>query len=668
MKSLLLALAILLQTAPQSAGVVTGVVRGANGMPAPGVRVYAIGVRDTLEALNTGTAPLEGLTQTDASGRYRLEVSPGRYYIASGSVNAPTFYPGTAKAADARVVTVASGGLVEAIDFSSFVPATNSQPFSGTGVLSGVIRFPDGTPAVGIPVVAASVSGGGSPSGNFTVQVRGPIALPAPAGTLPALFQINSIVVRSGGGVQLLASTDVRGRYTFPRTPADTYYIAAGYAESPTLYPGVTDLAAAKTLVTTPTTNVNTLDFSLSRPPAAAGVVRGRLTAVGGVPLGGIRVDIVSTSSARVTSPYGLPSISPARFVNAGPDGRFEFANLRPGPYVVTASYSAVISESRSIVVGDQPVEGVDFLFRASTLSGRILAEDGSPIPDVRFFGDAVVSTAGNPNMVLSTIFQVANDGSFARILEPGEYRFFLRALPEEYSIMSMTAAGVDLMKETLKYAATEPVKLDVRVTKRTAVADSSNPTVSVNGRILDALTGTLSGAERIILCCRASGPVERFSAPLKSDGSFEFSAVPPGRYEVSLRTAASTAGPSVVGSDLIVGTENISGLEFLSALQVGQQPAVIEFEDGSVPPDGFPVRVQYTGNSSRVRVVAQAFKHAHVATLPLGDTYKLSVIDLPEGYVVKSISGLTEPASGSVRPTASTPPPVVITLARQSR
>src|SRR5262245_15641293 len=136
MKSFLVALFLLTQAGPQSVGVVTGVVRGANGMPAPAIRVYAIGVRDSLEALNTGTAPLEGLTQTDASGRYRLEVTPGRYYVATGSVNAPTFYPGTTNAAEARVVTVASGGLVEAIDFSSFVPASRSP---------GMVTLPRGT-------------------------------------------------------------------------------------------------------------------------------------------------------------------------------------------------------------------------------------------------------------------------------------------------------------------------------------------------------------------------------------------------------------------------------------------------------------------------------------------------------------------------------------------
>src|SRR4030095_2937800 len=100
MMSFLLAI-LLLQTAPQNMGVVTGVVRGANRTPSAGVRVYAMAVRDTIEAASFASA-LESLSETDGSGRYRLEIAPGRYYIASGSVSAPTFYPGTLDAAMAR--------------------------------------------------------------------------------------------------------------------------------------------------------------------------------------------------------------------------------------------------------------------------------------------------------------------------------------------------------------------------------------------------------------------------------------------------------------------------------------------------------------------------------------------------------------------------------------
>jgi hypothetical protein len=181
MKSFLLAAIVLIQAGPQSMGVVTGVVRGANGMPTPAVRVYAIGVRDSPEALNAGPAPLEGLTETDAAGRYRLEVTLGRYYIASGSVNAPTFYPGTTDPSAARIVSVTSRALVEAIDFSSFVPAARPGQIAGVatlgyGFVSGVLRFPDGTPAAGIPVVATSVAlvpGGAAPSPASMVVLVG---------------------------------------------------------------------------------------------------------------------------------------------------------------------------------------------------------------------------------------------------------------------------------------------------------------------------------------------------------------------------------------------------------------------------------------------------------------------------------------------------------------
>src|SRR6185436_4358924 len=101
MKRILLAF-LLAQGASQPVGVVTGVVRNANGTPASGVRVYTIGAQALLP--DASNSPLEGLTQTDPMGRFRLEIAPGRYYVATGSVNTPTFYPGTTTIANARIV------------------------------------------------------------------------------------------------------------------------------------------------------------------------------------------------------------------------------------------------------------------------------------------------------------------------------------------------------------------------------------------------------------------------------------------------------------------------------------------------------------------------------------------------------------------------------------
>src|SRR5436190_7440763 len=159
-----------LQAGPQATGVVTGVVRSSNGAPSAGVRVYAVTYRDAVEAEKSPPA-LDSLTVTDAAGKYRLEIPPGRYHIASGSVASPTYFPGTTDITTARVITVAANQTVPNIDFGSFVPANRTptggifivQPTPlGTGVLSGVLRYPDGQPASGVRVAAAPVSAAGS--------------------------------------------------------------------------------------------------------------------------------------------------------------------------------------------------------------------------------------------------------------------------------------------------------------------------------------------------------------------------------------------------------------------------------------------------------------------------------------------------------------------------
>jgi 5-hydroxyisourate hydrolase-like protein (transthyretin family) len=647
------------QTAPQPMGVVTGVVRGANAAPASGVRVYAIGVQDGVEV--NASAPLEGLTQTDASGRYRIEVAPGRYYIGSGSVNSPTFYPGTTSVAGARVVTVTPGGIIEGIDFSSFVPASSRTGILAsialtvnTAALSGTVRYPDGTPATGITVSAVPASmilGGLAPSPTAT-----------PAGVLATLATVRSVTRSSG--------TDLTGRYFIQNLPVDTFYIAAGFAESPTLYPGVSDVLIAKTITTTSTTNLNNLDFTVPRPPAGV-VVSGRVTGIGDAPAGGSAVSLQSRSPA--PSAYGLPTSKPNRVLNAGGDGRFEFTNVLPGAYDVHVLTSGLRAESRSITVGDQPVTGLNFSIRAAVLSGRILGENGSVLPDVRLFVDALVSTVRNPNMITSTIMPISNEGSFSRILEAEEYRFYLRVLPEEYAIQSITSGGVDLMKETLKFRATGPVNVEVRVKKRDLSMDTG--TVSVRGRIVDAVTGAPAPAERIFLCCRDSGPSTRFSAPLNADGAFEFTSIPPGRYDIALQTRPGSSNLSVSGRGIDVGNQNISGLELVSASQMGELAAGIVVEAGLPSSADFAkMSVVFTGTNGRVRETAsRAPDGTYRVLLPAGDRYTVSVLNVPEGLVVKSIVGSTEVPSLAINAVQPLPfpnpaPPALIIVATPNR
>jgi hypothetical protein len=96
-------------------GTISGRLSLRNGMPAAGRRVLALAVE---EAPGNRNRVLTSLTETDATGRYLLEnLPPGRYTVATGSLEELTFFPGTATESQATVVTVTNGARIGNVDF-----------------------------------------------------------------------------------------------------------------------------------------------------------------------------------------------------------------------------------------------------------------------------------------------------------------------------------------------------------------------------------------------------------------------------------------------------------------------------------------------------------------------------------------------------------------------
>ena len=114
-----LALAFTVLLAAQAAAprpspvVVTGQVVTRDGAPAAAVRVSAIpapapGFRPN-EGQNYAVSQQPAATAlTDAQGRYRMTLGPGRFFVAAGMIGAATYYPAETDVGKATVVTIAS--------------------------------------------------------------------------------------------------------------------------------------------------------------------------------------------------------------------------------------------------------------------------------------------------------------------------------------------------------------------------------------------------------------------------------------------------------------------------------------------------------------------------------------------------------------------------------
>ena len=114
----------------------------ATGLTENAVNVHlfrAVGADSTDDALRA----MASLTQTDSMGRYRLEnVPPGRYYIAAGRVDQPTYYPGTLDMTKGAAISISSAATVPDIDFVIQNASAMLPPALGLRGRGGPITLP----------------------------------------------------------------------------------------------------------------------------------------------------------------------------------------------------------------------------------------------------------------------------------------------------------------------------------------------------------------------------------------------------------------------------------------------------------------------------------------------------------------------------------------------
>jgi hypothetical protein len=109
--------------------------------------------------------------------------------------------------------------------------APGTAPVEG-GVVAGTLRGPDGSPAARVRVGVMTLPEAG----------RG---------------------VRGAGTLISQAETDDAGRFQLEEVPPGRYYIVAGKLQTPTFYPGVETMGAAKTIQVSAKATVRDIDFTV---------------------------------------------------------------------------------------------------------------------------------------------------------------------------------------------------------------------------------------------------------------------------------------------------------------------------------------------------------------------------------------------------------------------
>jgi len=510
------------QFGPVSVGSVSGQLSSKNGQSVSGIRISAMAVPEPGVPVTSGST-LVSLVLTDSAGRYRLENVPvGRYYIAAGLVDQPTYYPGVSSPTGATVVSVTASSPLTGINFEMVVPV-------GLSVRGKVIR-PQGAPINGIQRVsifggvAGTLSALIAADGSFEItNVRpGQYSLSVSAAPLtlaqPVTFTVTDKAVTGIEAVMLqtvliTGSVTVEGDGLRPRlqltlssfnggvnspymsmlpdgtfrtvVPEGEYRLSwsnlpAGYFLK-SISMGSEDLLAQplKVQVNTSAQPINILLGVVSPPPWTR--LRGRA---------------VGLNPALTGTPIHL-NLSGALMLETldtviAPDGTFEFPRVLAGTY--TARFPTLPVVAVNLVVPSGVANSIDIpVPPLKQVSGRVVIEGLSPIAArLGFSWPEQINPLSSGTPFTSTNASAAAarpDGSFTVVLPEGERKLTLNA--PGYSVRSFTYGTMDLLKQPFKSPAANTDEFRVTLAPATGPATGLGPPP---GYVVGGVAGGIPG------------------------------------------------------------------------------------------------------------------------------------------------------------------------------
>jgi hypothetical protein len=279
--------------------------------------------------------------------------------------------------------------------------------------------------------------------------------------------------------------------------------------------------------------------------PAGTAVLRGRVVAAD-----------TGTAIRRAQVRAVSPASSDSRLVTSDAQGNFEFRDLPPGRWELTASKAGFVTmrfgqqrpfeAGRPIEIADgQVIERVNLMLpRGAAITGRVFDEFGDPVAGARVQALRYQLFQGARRLSPVGVMAQSDDTGAFRLygLMPGDYYVsaILRAFPFDNSDDTNGYAPT-YFPGTGSVAEAQAISLEVSQEASVSFALLPVRTARVSGRVVNSAGAPFSGMVMLMGANDLPGP-QAFGAAnrIRPDGTFTLTNVAPGSYTLT----ASSGGP----------------------------------------------------------------------------------------------------------------------------